>query len=155
MMELLAAVRPDDWNLPLLLHVLGAMTLVGALVLATASLAATWRRGSHVLTRLGFRALLWAAIPAWIATRVGAEWVADEEMIPSDDPPSWVDVGYQVSDPGLLLLVVATILTGIGARRTARGTGSAVGLDRVATVLLAISLVTYLVAVWAMTTKPD
>jgi hypothetical protein len=154
MMELLAAVRPDDWNLPLLLHVLGAMTLVGALVLATVSLAATWRHGSHVLTRLGFRALLWAALPAWIATRVGAEWVADQEEIPTDDPPNWVDVGYMVSDPGLLLLIVATVLTGIGARRTGRGTGSAVGVDRVAAVLLAISLVTYLVAVWAMTTKP-
>jgi hypothetical protein len=155
MMELLAAVRPDDWNLPLLLHVLGAMTLVGALVLATASLAATWRHGSAVLTRLSFRALLWAAIPAWIATRVGAEWVADKERIPNDDPPSWVDVGYMVSDPGLLLLLVATILTGIGARRTGRGTGSAVGVDRVAAVLLAISVVAYLVAVWAMTTKPS
>jgi hypothetical protein len=154
MMESLAAVRPDDWNLPLLLHVLGAMTLVGALVLATASLAATWSRGSHALTRLGFRTLLWAAIPAWIATRVGAEWVADQEEIPTDEPPNWVDVGYLVSDPGLLLLIIATILTGIGARRTGRGTGSAVGVDRVAAVLLAISLVIYLVAVWAMTTKP-
>jgi hypothetical protein len=155
MMDPLAAIRPDDWNLPLLLHVLGAMTLVGALVLATASLAATWRDGSHVLTRLGFRALLWAALPAWIVFRASAEWVADEEMIPDDDPPSWVDVGYMVSDTGFLLLVVATVLTGIGARRAGRGTGSAVGVDRVAAVLLAISVVAYLVAVWAMTTKPD
>jgi hypothetical protein len=154
MMEPLAAVRPDEWNLPLLLHVLGATTLVGALVLATATLVATWRDGSGVLTRLGFRALLWAALPAWIVNRVSAEWLADEEGIPSDDPPSWVELGYAVSDPGLLLLVGATILTGIGARRTGRGTGSAVAVDRVATILLAISVVAYLVAVWAMTTKP-
>ena len=28
-MSVLAAIRPDDWNFPLLLHVLGAMLLVG------------------------------------------------------------------------------------------------------------------------------
>ena len=32
-MTLLGAIRPDDWDLPLFLHILGAMTLVGALVL--------------------------------------------------------------------------------------------------------------------------
>ena len=29
-MSLLAAIRPDDWNIPLFVHVLGAMVLVGA-----------------------------------------------------------------------------------------------------------------------------
>ena len=28
-MSVLAAIRPDSWNFPLLLHVLGAMILVG------------------------------------------------------------------------------------------------------------------------------
>jgi len=142
-------------DFPLLLHVLGAMVLVGVLVLATASLAAAWNTGSGALTRLGFRALLWAGLPAWILTRVGAEWVADKQGLSTDDPPNWVDMGYMVSDPGLLLLIAATVLAGIGARRTARGSGSAVTLDRVATVLLAISVVAYLVVVWAMTTKPS
>ena len=153
-MDLLAEVRPDDWNFPLLLHVFGAMVLVGSLVLATASLAAAWNSGSGPLTRLGFRALLWAALPAWILNRVGAEWVADKEGLTGDDVPSWIDMGYMVSDPGLLLLIAATVLAGIGARRASRGTGSAATLDRVAAVLLAISVVAYLVAVWAMTTKP-
>jgi hypothetical protein len=153
-MEPFAAIRPDDWNLPLLLHVLGAMVLVGVLALATASVAAAWRSGSGALTRLGFRALLWAGLPAWIVTRVSAEWIADKEGIPTDDPPSWIEMGFAVSDQGLLLLIVATVLTGIGARRAGRGTGSAVALDRVAAVLLAISVLAYLAAVWAMTTKP-
>lgn len=153
-MDPLAVVRPDDWNFPLLLHVFGAMTLVGALVLATASLAAAWNSGSGPLTRLGFRALLWAGLPAWILSRVGAEWVADKEGLNTDDPPNWIDMGYMISDPGLLLLIAATVLAGIGARRAGRGAGSAVTLDRVAAVLLAISVIAYLVAVWAMTTKP-
>jgi hypothetical protein len=153
-MEPLALVRPDDWNFPLFLHVLGAMTLVGVLVLATASLAAAWNSGSAALTRVSFRALLWAGIPAWILNRVGAEWIADKEGLNTDDPPNWIDIGYMVSDPGLLLLIAATVLAGIGARRATRGTGSAVTLDRVATVLLGISVVAYLVAVWAMTTQP-
>jgi hypothetical protein len=153
-MDPLAVVRPDDWDFPLLLHVFGATTLVGALVLATASLAAAWNSGSGPLTRLGFRALLWAGLPAWILSRVGAEWVADKEGLNTDDPPNWIDMGYMISDPGLLLLIAATVLAGIGARRAGRGAGSAVTLDRVAAVLLAISVIAYLVAVWAMTTKP-
>jgi hypothetical protein len=153
-MESLAIVRPDEWNLPLLVHVLGAMVLVGAIVLATASLAATWRGGSAVLTQLGLRALLWAALPAWIVTRVSAEWIANEEGIPNDDPPSWIGMGYAISDSTLPLLLIATLLTGIGARRAGRGTGSAVGLDRVAAILLAISVVAYVAALWAMATKP-
>jgi hypothetical protein len=150
----LAAIRPDDWNFPLLLHVLGAMVLVGALALATASLAAAWSSGSAALTRLGFRALLWAGLPAWIVTRASADWVRDKEGISRDDAPNWIDIGYAISDQGFVLLIVAGILTWIGARRATRGTGSAVTFDRVAVVLLAVSVVAYLVAVWAMTTKP-
>jgi hypothetical protein len=150
----LATIRPDDWNFPLLLHVLGAMVLVGALALATASLAAAWRSGSAALTQLGFRALLWAGLPAWIVTRASADWIRDKQGISRDDAPNWIDIGYAISDPGLLLLIAAAVLTWIGARRATRGTGSAVALDRVAVVLLAISVVAYLVAAWAMTTKP-
>jgi len=153
-MDPLAVLRPDDWNLALLIHVLGAMVLVGVLMLATASLAAAWNTGSGALTRLGFRTLLWAGLPAWILTRVSAEWIADKQGLNTDDPPAWVDMGYMVSDPGLLLLIAATVLAGIGARRAGRGTGSAVTLDRIAAILLAISVIAYLVVVWAMTTKP-
>jgi hypothetical protein len=153
-MDLLSIVRPDDWNFALLIHLISAMTLVGVLILAASSLAAAWNSGSAALTRLGYRSLLWAGLPSFIALRATAEWIRDKEGIPSDDTPNWIDIGYMTTDPGLLLLIAATVCAGIGARRTARGTGSAVTLDRVAAVLLAISIVAYLVAVWAMTTKP-
>ncbi len=38
-MSILAAVRPDSWNFPLFLHVLGAMILVGGLLTGVSSLA--------------------------------------------------------------------------------------------------------------------
>ena len=40
-MSILAAIRPDDWNLALFVHILGAMVLVGSLVLVATSLAGT------------------------------------------------------------------------------------------------------------------
>jgi uncharacterized integral membrane protein len=38
-----AAVRPDSWNFPLLLHVLGAMVLVALLAVAAVVLSAALR----------------------------------------------------------------------------------------------------------------
>lgn len=152
-MDLLAAIRPDEWNFPLLVHVASAMVLVGVLVLSASSLAGAWNSGSAALTRLGFRSLLWAGLPAYIVLRGSAEWIADKEGVP-DEPPLWIDMGYMATDPGLLLLIGAAVLSGIGTRRARQGTGSAVKLDRVASVLLGLSIVLYLVAVWAMTTKP-
>ena len=60
---MLAAIRPDDWNFPLLLHVLGAMLLVGGLTTAVTSFSLGWRRDSTTLSRLGFWALLVVAFP--------------------------------------------------------------------------------------------
>ena len=143
-MSVLAAIRPDDWNLPLLIHLLGAMVLVGALVLAAAAVA------SHNL-RLGFRALLFAAIPSWIAMRVGAQWIASKQGY--DDPdvevPSWVDIGFITSEASFLLLVAATVCTRIAARRARGG-----GLRTATLVLVGIILVAYVVAIWAMSAKP-
>ena len=51
---MLAVIRPDDWNLPLLLHVLGAMLLVGGLTTAVAAFWLGWRRDAKTLSRLGF-----------------------------------------------------------------------------------------------------
>ena len=39
MTETVAAIRPDDWNFPLLLHILGAMILVGATLTGASALA--------------------------------------------------------------------------------------------------------------------
>jgi hypothetical protein len=152
-MDVLGAIRPNEWELPLFVHLLGAMALVGSLMLAASSLAAAWRSGSMAMTKLGYRALLWAALPAYLLMRVGAEWIGDKEGV-IDDAPEWVDIGYAASDPGLLLLLIATICAGVGNRRLRKQSGSARTLDRVALILVSISLLGYLVAVWAMTTKP-
>jgi hypothetical protein len=155
-MTLLAAIRPDDWGLPLFLHVLGAMTLVGALVLVVASLVSARGGDSAVGLRLAYRSLLFAAIPGWILMRVSAQWIASKEGLDDlDDPPAWIDIGFLTSEPTLLLLIAGTICAGIAARRARDGGRSFAGLNTAALVLVAISLVAYVVAIWAMSTKPS
>src|SRR5206468_4037625 len=95
-----ATIRPDACNFPLLLHVLGAMLLVGALILASSALILAWRDGSPALVRLGYRSLLIGALPAWILMRVGAEWIASKEDLTGSNTPSWVDIGYNTADLG-------------------------------------------------------
>ena len=142
-MTLLAAVRPDDWNLALFVHVLGAMVLVGALVLVVTAVA-----GNNL--RLGYRSLLFAAIPGWIAMRLGAQWIASKEGLDDlDEPPAWVDIGFLTSEPTFLLIVIATICSGLAARRAGAG-----GLRTATLVLVSITLVAYVVAIWAMSAKP-
>jgi hypothetical protein len=65
-----------------------------------------------------------------------------------------VDIGFITSEPTLLLLIAATICAGIAARRSREGGRSFGGLNTAALVLVAISLVAYVIAIWAMSTKP-
>ena len=148
---MVAVVRPDSWNLPLFVHVAGAMLLVGALVVVTVAMAAALRRGDgvEVLTRLAFRALLIGVIPAYVLMRAGAEWIASKENIP--DELDWVGIGYIVADLGLLLTLITAVLAWRAARRGADGPG---GAGRAAFVLAAVLIVAYGVALWAMATKP-
>jgi hypothetical protein len=152
---MLAAIRPDDWNLPLLLHVLGAMLLVGGLTTAVTSFWLGWRRDAVTLSRLGFWALLAVAFPAWWLMRIAAQWIYDKEGFSGDEDPGWIDVGYTTAEGGGLLLLISIILTGIGVRRMRRGEGGPSTLVRVGAVLATVVLAAYLVAVWAMTAKPD
>ena len=148
---MVAVVRPDSWNLPLFVHVAGAMLLVGALVVVTVAMAAALRRGDgfEVLTRLAFRALLIGVIPSYVLMRAGAEWIASKENIP--DELDWVGIGYIVADLGLLLTLITAVLAWRAARRGADGPG---GAGRAAFVLAAVLIVAYGVALWAMATKP-
>jgi hypothetical protein len=151
---LLASIRPDDWNLPLFLHVLGAMTLVGALALVVASLVTARGGDAAVGVRLGYRSLLLGAVPGWIVMRVGAQWIASKEGLDEGDVPEWVDIGFIVSDPMLLLLIAATVCAGIAARRARTGGRAFGGLNTAAVTLVSILLIACVVAVWAMSTKP-
>jgi hypothetical protein len=154
-MTVIALIRPDSWNFPLLVHVLGAMLLVGALVLSASALVIAWRGGEGSMVRLGFRSLWMGALPAWIVMRGAAEWIADKEGYGKSSDPSWVGIGFSTADIGLVVMLIATLLGGLGVRRLARGQGDANALGRGAAVLVALLLVAYVVAIWAMTTKPD
>jgi hypothetical protein len=146
-----AAIRPDDWDFPLFLHVLGAMLLVGGLLTGGTALAIA--RGQVRLLRLGYFSLLALALPGWIIMRAGAEWIYDKEGFTGDDDPTWLDIGFLTSDGGVVLLLIGLILGAFGVRRVGRGGGS--GLLTATGVLALIALVAYLVAVWAMGGKPD
>ena len=73
-MSVLATVRPDDWNFPLFVHVLGAMILVAGLVTGAAALF--FARGDEKLLRLGFWSLMLVSFPGWVVLRLGAQWRA-------------------------------------------------------------------------------
>jgi uncharacterized membrane protein len=158
---MLAAVRPDDWNFPLLLHVLGASILLGALIAAVTAQLLAWQRRAPAdvvpYARLSFRTLLFVAIPAWILMRVGAEWIASREgWNDVDDEPAWLGIGYMTAEGGGILLLISVILAGVGARRLSRSNGEqGATLVRVATVLAVLLVIAYVIATWAMSAKPD
>jgi len=112
----IATIRPDAWNFPLLLHVLGAMLLVGTLVLAASALFGAWRDRNPALMRLGHRSLVLGVLPAWIVMRVAAEWIASKEDLTNSNA-SWIGIGFTTADGGLLLILISILLAGLAARR--------------------------------------
>jgi len=151
-------IRPDSWNLPLFVHVAGAMAVTAALVTAVGSLILAWRATGEeraAITRFGFRTLLYAGIPAYFVMRIGAEWIYSKEKwadVPNE--PDWLGVGYITADLGGILLLVSVILAGFGARRLARAEGGSTILARSAGAVALVVLALYLIALWAMTAKP-
>jgi hypothetical protein len=152
-MSVLAQVRPDSWNFPLLLHVGGAMILVAGVLTATSALVVA--RGEASILRVGYRALLIVALPGFIVMRASAEWIADKEGFNAKGAPEpdWLTIGRIVADGGALLLVIALIVGGMGASRMRKGTGGE-SLLKAMLVLSIILLVAFTVAVWAMSGKP-
>ena len=148
-------IRPDSWNLPLFVHVAGAMAVTAALVTAVGSLILAWRATGEeraAITRFGFRTLLYAGIPAYFVMRIGAEWIYSKEYS-GDNDPGWIGIGYGTADLGGILILIATILTWLGARRLRSGGGG--GLAKAGTVLATLVVALYVIAIWAMTTKPS
>jgi hypothetical protein len=143
---MLALLRPDSWDFPLFLHVLGAIVLVGAT--AATALAASSAGGSLLLRRVAFGALTAVALPAWVLMRIAGQWI--ESKWDFDEEPAWIDVGYTVAEPGLVILLVATFVSWLGIRRPERR-WPALTVAALAIVYLAALLVT----MWAMTAKPD
>ena len=155
MIGLLATVRPDSWNFPLLVHVGGAMIMVGGLLTGASTI--TFARGDARFLRLGYWTLLAVALPGYIVMRIGAHWIYSKEgwdNLPDDiDEPAWLGIGWIVADLGALLTLIALILGGIGVRRLRNGGGA--GLIKACMAIAWIVLVAALVAVWAMAGKPD
>ena len=145
---MLALIRPDSWNLPLFLHVLGATLIFGTA--ATLAIAGFAGRRSEVhqqlLARVTLRTFLFGVIPSWILMRVGAGWIAGKEFPDDVSTPGWVGVGFIVSEGSGVLLLVAGILAWLSVRR---------GRMMIAVPILAtICVLGYTVAWVAMSGKP-
>jgi hypothetical protein len=145
---ILATVRPESWNLPLFLHVLGATVTFGA----TATVAILAFAGRSVgqqtllLRRLTFRIGLFVLVPAWVVLRLPAQWVDDKEF--PHHEPGWVGVGYPVTEGGAVLIIVMLILAWLALRRPESRAAAVVPW------LAAVYLVALGVAWFAMSAKP-
>ena len=151
-MTWIADIRPDDWNFPLFLHVLGAMILVGATLTCASALA--FARGDERLLRLGYRTLLVVGLPSYALMWGAAHWIyAKEGLDDSGIDSAWATIGFVVAEAGVVLFVVALIAGGLGVRRLNAGGGG--GLLKVTMVISLVLLAAFVVAVWAMAAKPD
>jgi hypothetical protein len=118
----------------LFLHVLAAAALFGTIVAFSAvAFGATVDRRSIAIANV-----LWGG--ALILTLIlGLALAIDYEA-------------YELWD----LLIIATVLAGLAVRRAGRSGAEAPSTGvRIATGLVAFALAAYVVALWAMTTKPD
>src|SRR5256885_16165097 len=97
---MLAVVRPDAWNLPLFLHVAGAMALVASLVMALYAIRIARTRGDQPAAQFAFRVLWRFTLPAFIVMRIGAEWIASKKHL-ENSTHAWVGTGLRLSDAGL------------------------------------------------------
>jgi hypothetical protein len=147
-------IRPDSWNLPLLLHVGGAMALVASVTVAAVALIQGWRTSdpsAASLKRFGARTLLYAAIPSYFVMRIAAQWIESREGLDNSNA-AWLGDGFLAADLGGLLLLIATIVATMSVRRDPDA-----GLGKLAKVAASLSLILvalYVFAIWAMTTKP-
>jgi len=151
-MSLLAVIRPDSWNWALLVHVAGALILVGGLLTAGGAMALARRDETGTLARFSYLTLAAVALPGFIVMRAGAQWIYDKEGFTGDDDPTWIAIGFGTSDLGGLLLLISLVLGGIGLRRSRHGSGE--GLLRASGVIALVLLTLYVITVWAMAGKP-
>ena len=142
---MVALIRPDAWNFPLFLHVLGAIALVGAIA-ATLALALSSQRWAW-LRRITLRTVLLVVIPAWLLMRLAGQWEDSRSSI--GDGKGWLDVGYIVGDAGVLFLLLTAIVAWIGARKPERRWPG-----QLVAVLAGVYLAALLVAMFAMSGKP-
>jgi hypothetical protein len=154
-----ADLRPREVDFPLFLHVLGAMLLVGTLLAVATAIVAGRQRADQVdeaaLTRFGLWTLLLGVLPSFVLMRLAAVWTESRADLPEEvEDATWLDIGYLTADGGEVLVLVAAALSIVGLRRMRRGVGGA-GLGRAVGIIAVLLLAAYVVAVWAMSAKPD
>jgi hypothetical protein len=154
-MSVLGALRADELDFLLFVHVLGAMVFVGALLLTGTVLAGAWSDGRADRVRLGFRTLLIAVIPSYLVMRVFGQILESRDEYEPFEDSAWIGIGYGTTELGLLLIIASSIAAGLGSRKALRE-GGPVGTSRkVAAVLVWIMVVLFTITIWAMTTKPE
>ena len=163
---------PSSWNLPLLVHVTGAMILVGGMLAAATALISA--HGDEKRLRLGYYSLLFVAFPGMILTKLGATLIWSKESphsligaaFPHRDDPNWIMIGGTVLDGGGGLLVLGLILGWFGLRRMdgrendflakvpvlKKMTGET--LLKLTTIISVVLLAGYVAVIWAMGAKP-
>ncbi len=145
---MLAVVRPDAWNLPLFLHILGATTLFGA-TLAVAVLASAAGRSAarEQLARASFGTLLLVAVPGWVALNAAGEWTKSKEALP--DGVNWVEVPRAIGSVGIVAILAMTGVAFSWKRKPESG-----GRPRALQIVAALYIAALAVAWWVMTAKP-
>jgi hypothetical protein len=133
--------------LPLFLHVLGAMTLFGAVLTAALLAWVAWRKDAAVLRRGAFRALLFVAVPAWIVTSAGGHMIASKEGFNGKGDPRWLKIGTDILEPGVVVLLIT-----IGAAFWWQRSGKPLA-GRIVAVLASVYLLMLAVAWLAMSGK--
>ena len=133
---------------PLFLHVLGAMTTVGAILTVVVLTYVAWNRPDAAFLRHATFAALLTAIPFYVLLRVFAEVMySDEKDAFAGNDPTWVGIGYITSDAGILLLLI-TIGLGFWWKRSAKPIAG-----RIVAVLSTLILLLLTVAMLAMSGK--
>lgn len=153
---MLAAIRPAGQDFPVLLHIVGATLTFGALLASVSSLALA--RGEIRLLRVDYFSLLVVALPGWILMRLSGQWIYDKQGwndLPGQlKDPTWLRIGFGVADYGGIVFLLALVLGGIAMFRLRRGE-SGTSLLKLTMVLALVIALAYVVAVWAMTGKPN
>jgi hypothetical protein len=127
--------------LPLFLHVLGAMTLVGAVFAVIIASAAAWRRpDAPALRRVAWISVVVVAIPSFVVMRAGGQWIYSEEGWSGKNDPTWLGIGFGVADAGLLLLIASAVVAYWWKRSSKPVAGRILlGLSSLYLVLLAVA----------------
>jgi len=153
---MLAAIRPAGQDFPVLLHIVGATIVFGALLASVGSLALA--RGQIRLFRIGYFSLLFVALPGWILMRLSGEWIYRKQGwndVPEQlKDPTWLRIGFGVADWGGLLFLVALVVGGVAVLRMRSGKSGA-GLLKATMSIAVVLAIGYVGAVWAMTGKPN